>query len=174
MKAYLSKKAGATFYGGSKYTVVYHASDFEIICKLEDHTGKVLGYEHFYMTFGGKDEIVIYANWDNFLRHLDSIKDMRHFISMMKRPCPQFHSLLLEEHPSDIYVMQLSDYDMKVIGKSIRTDFPADYAPMALPFRNDIVKAVVQLSNDLISLYQEIENNCPLPLWKERLQDLWY
>lgn len=121
-----------------------------------------------------KDEIMVCANWNDFLIHLDSIKDRGHFISIMKRPFPLFHSLLLEEHPMGVGVIMLHEHDLLVIGKVIHSTFPNDYSPLALPFRSDMADIVVSMSNNLIDLYKEIEKKCPLSLWKERLHNLWY
>ena len=173
MKTFFSNKAAASFYGNSNYTVVYHASNIEIICKLYNEKGKSIGYTHLYLSFCGSDSVIIYANWDGFLCHLDSVKDMNHFASIMKRPCPKFYNLLTNENPSDINVMRLPEYDIHVIGKELHISLADDYAPMALPFRKDVMDAVTKLSNTLLDLYLEISKACPLSLWKERLSALW-
>ena len=41
MKAFFSNKAAASFFGNSNYTVVYHASNIEIIFKLYNEKGKL-------------------------------------------------------------------------------------------------------------------------------------
>lgn len=173
MKPFLSNKAGASFYGGGNYTVVYHATDIEIVCKLHNRDNRTIGYTHLYLIFVGKGDIIICANWNDFLRHLDSIKDMEHFTSIMKRPCPLFYSLLREEHPEGFEVINLPERDLLVIGKVIRPALNEDYSSLALPFRNDITEVITKLSNNLIHLYTEIQQNCPLALWKQRLNDLW-
>lgn len=174
MKTFLSKKASASFYNGSNYTVVYHSSDIEMICKLQDKNNRTLGYAHIYLSFVGKGNAIIFANWEDFLCHLDSIKDMEHFASIMKRPCPLFYNLLTNEMSESLCVMKLPEYGIHVIGKELHhVDFTDDYDPMAIPFRKDIIQAVMDLSNVLLDLYKEIAKSCPLSLWKDRLSALW-
>ena len=95
MKSFLSTRAGGSLFCGSNRTVVYHKDNIEFILRYDSPNGKTWGYAHLYMLFGEEDTVVLFINWQEYLKHLIQINDKVHFFKMMTRPCPKFTSISL-------------------------------------------------------------------------------
>ena len=173
MKSYLSLKPGATFFLGSSRTLVYHKEDVEIIYRHKMN-GKKFLYHHFYMYLTDKDKITLYADWGDYFTHLSSITDHTNFGNIMRRPCPTFVEILTNQDHTKVSLLSMNGGETMGLGIDVDITETEDKPSLAaLPFHplvEDGCNTLIKMSN---KLYNEIIDNCPLKLWKDRLNAVW-
>lgn len=173
MKSFLSTRAGASFFYGSNHTVVYHKDTIEYILRFDSPNGKTWGYAHLYILFGEEDTVVLFINWQEYLKHLSQITDKAHFFKMMERPCPNFTSGYLNKRNDGIVRIELPKEDVEGFAIILKDKEYETIDPMTLPFRKEVEEKALQLLDFSLDVYKELLLHAPLKNWKDRVAELW-
>lgn len=169
MKPFLSNTAGVSFLFGYSYTVCYHSDSIEYINKLSGN-GKKTIYAHAYVAYSDRNSLMVFCNWESYFQHLENIKDMGHFLAMLKKPCPLFVSILTGKEPHRVTQVRMDG----VSGLGIelgRLDMKGR-SPYEIVFLPEVLNACDTILDVALALYNEMQN-CPLAAWKERLKEVW-
>ena len=170
MKSFLSTRAGASFFYGSNHTVVYHKDTIEYILRFDSPNG---GYAHLYILFGEEDTVVLFINWQEYLKHLSQITDKAHFFKMMERPCPNFTSGYLNKRNDGIVHIELPKEDVEGFAIILKDKEYETIDPMTLPFRKEVEEKALQLLDFSLDVYKGLLLHAPLKNWKDRVAELW-
>lgn len=172
MKTFLSLKPGATFFLGSSQTLVYHKDSIEIIYRYQSGGNKSF-YTHIHMYITNGIKVTLYADWGDYFLHLDSITNIDHFDSIMKRPCPTFVEILTNNDFEKAGIMSMNGKETMGLGLDVNVDWKGKIKPAALPYHPSVAAGIDKLADISLKLYTEIHKDCPLKLWKDRLMAVW-
>lgn len=125
------------------------------------------------MLFGEEDTVVLFINWQEYLKHLVQINDKVHFFKMMTRPCPKFTSISLNKRDDGIVRINLPKADADGFAIILKDKEYETIDPLTLPFRQEIEENALKLLDFSLEVYKELLQHAPLKNWKDRLMDLW-
>lgn len=159
MRTFLQSSVGVTFYRGQNKTACFKKDFIECIFKLNRGQYVIIHV----MVMEGK-QVVLFANWGNYFYQLHSNKIVRKSVlRAMRNSCPKFSKLFTEEGSISCF--------------SFAEDFTGLVLPIELDEEFDIFfignkknwEAAEELKNFSLNIYNEINTNCPLVDWKNRL-----
>lgn len=162
MRKFLSTTAGATFNEcNPNFTICVRKDCVELIVKLNKGVYAIVN-----MRYADKEHIMLSASWGRFFKRF-AIPTV--LLPRIKATCPKLYQLLT--HGLDNFMM-VHDAEIKkmCIGSILSR---TSSSSLICQIDDELVEAVFDMVNTIVSVYREIKDNPPFPAWKDRLDEVW-
>ncbi len=164
MRPFIQTTAGATFYVGAHYTLMFRKEYVEFIAKMQNGLYGVVNLQFY------SDAVELLTDWGDFFKRIFNHEDPEKLMRMLQKPCPLVVDLM--EGASGYHLMkQRSDSHYRV-GCSIPVPLP-DGSLITLAGHPQVMEKAIDLLNYSLRLYCEIYDHCPFPGWKKGLQEVF-
>ena len=165
MRKFLDTKAGATFFEELPNLTINPRKDcIEIIFKLKAGIYVIIN-----MRRCSEDEIMLYANWDNYFMRLQNPQAQ---LPRIKKNCPTLYAVLMGEDKDNVNQLRHENAKTFESGLGVICKVDGEATIFAL-LDNHVLDLVNMLVNKNIAIYNELNTNPPFPAWKDGLRDLW-
>ena len=165
MRKFLDTKAGATFFEElPNLTVCPRKECIEIIFKLKPGIYVIINMRRY-----SEDEIMLFANWDNYFMRIQN-PDAQ--LPRIKKNCPTLYAVLMGEDKDNVSQLRHKDAQTYESGLGVICKVEGE-APIFALLDNHMLDKVTMLVNKVVKIYNELNTNPPFPSWKEGLRDLW-
>ena len=145
MRPFIQTTAGATFYVGAHYTLMFRKEYVEFIAKMQNGLYGVVNLQFY------SDAVELLTDWGDFFKRIFNHEDPEKLMRMLQKPCPLVVDLM--EGASGYHLMkQHSDSHYRV---------------------PQVMEKAINLLNYSLRLYCEIYDHCPFPGWKKGLQEVF-
>ena len=160
MRTFITKSAGATFFGPYTHTFNIRKDSIELIFKMSNR-----GWYTVINLCMNENGWFLLTDWGEFFRRIFNHKEPEKLAAMLRRPCPMLYQLLTDAD-SKYSLAHGSDG----ISTMITISLPQHLKNV--PFgqmigREEVLDAAEELGEYSLDLFYEIREKAPFPAWKE-------
>ena len=170
MRLFLNTTASATFFGNAKCTARIMKDHIEFIFKLQSGVYSVV-----LVLPADRDSVALICNWGlYFEKRLRQVSNASAVIGRIQSKCPKTASLLTgDEEPISEMSLQLHTGEwLKGIGTEVKLSAPMMDAFSILGDKS-VIDTAFRLNHFVVEIYSEIQKQCPIPGWRDGLQEIW-
>lgn len=165
MRKFLDTKAGATFHEElPNMTINLRKDCIEFIFKLKPGIYAIIN-----MRRCSEDQVMLYANWGNYLMRLQNPDTQ---LPRLQKTCPTLYAVLLNEDKDKVSHLKHKNEQNFESGFGIFCKVDGK-APIFTLIDMHILDLVLMLVDKNVEIYNELNSHPPFPAWKDGLTDLW-
>ena len=147
MRPFIQTTAGATFYVGAHYTLMFRKEYVEFIAKMQNGLYGVVNLQFY------SDAVELLTDWGDFFKRIFNHEDPEKLMRMLQKPCPLVVDLM--EGASGYHLMKQHSDSHYRVGCSIPVP-PPDGSLITLAGHPQVMEKAIDLLNYSLRLYCEI------------------
>ena len=164
MRPFIQPTAGATFFLGIHYTLMFRKDHVEYIFKLGNGYYGVVNF-----VLQRTDQALLLTDWGDFFHRISNHEDPDKLMRMLQKPCPTVVDVMTGKSGYSL----VKDHRNNQMRVGCPLPVSADAPLLSIIADSRTVEKAMDLVDYSLSLYNEIYDHCPFPGWKKGLQEVF-
>lgn len=159
---FLTSHTKAQFYNNSRITFLVRNKSVDLIFKIKRGT-----YTTVNISTLSNERLLLVCNWDNFFNRLQNIKYHKGLLNKLRDKCPSTYKALTSKEGIHLAFLDTGHGAIVLeIKAPILSNNISDF------LHENVIENAIKLMSFNLKIQEEIEENCPFPVWKHDLQQI--